>query len=242
MFWIFPIFCDFSAQALRKMGAFNKKRRHPRAVNNLEAEEEMPEKVSLRLVHLHDQVSNRLLFFTLTFFLTEICLSSSKGEWGRSLGDCSVLSPTDISLLWKPIVTSSGKPAQLDHCQVLRIRLFLQVIDLLLINDKYLVNLTSSDSWNWTRLTSARCWTPWSPHNWVSTVCSLSPALESWTSAGGQIQIQKILDDVKDYFVIGWADFALPWRTWSCTTAQVGLQLPPHLSDFHISLLWQYTG
>ena len=55
-------FCDFSAQALRKMGAFNKKRRHPRAVNNLEVVEEMPEKVSLKLVHIHDQVINRSHF------------------------------------------------------------------------------------------------------------------------------------------------------------------------------------
>ena len=46
----------------------------------------------------------------------------------------------------------------------------------------------------------------------------------------------------KIFSLAGWADFALPWRTWSCTTAQVGLQLLPHLWGFHISLLWQYTG
>ena len=43
-------------QALRKMGAFNKRRRHPRAAHNQEVEEEPQEKVSLQLVHLHDQV------------------------------------------------------------------------------------------------------------------------------------------------------------------------------------------
>ena len=123
-FWTFPVFCDFSAQALRKMGAFNKKRRHPRAVNNLEAEEELPEKVSLKLVHLHDLV-RPFTFTTLTFFLTEICLSPFIGKRGRSLGDCSVLSPTHISLSWKPLDTSFGKPAQMDHCQVLRIKCFL---------------------------------------------------------------------------------------------------------------------
>ena len=178
------------------MGAFNKKRRHPRAVNNLEAEEELPEKVSLQLGHLHDQVSNRSLFpLSLSFpkkfvyLSTKNNLSSFEGERGWSLGDCSVLSPAHITISWKPFATSFGKPASLDHCQVLKSRFFLPVIDLMLINDKYLVNLTSSDSWNWTRLTSTRCWTPWSPHNWVSTVCSLLPALASWTSAGEQVQI-----------------------------------------------------
>ena len=49
------------------MGAFNKRRRHPRAAHNQEVEraragynpdveEESQERVSLQLVHLHDQV------------------------------------------------------------------------------------------------------------------------------------------------------------------------------------------
>ena len=65
------------------MGAFNKKRRHPRAVNNLEAEEEMPEKVSLRLVHLHEQVSNRLLFsLSLSFSQKFVYLPLKESEEG----------------------------------------------------------------------------------------------------------------------------------------------------------------
>ena len=73
--------CDFSAQAIRKMGAFNKKRRHPRAVNNLE--EELPEKVSLQLVHLHDQVSIRLLFpLSLSFSQKFVYLPLKESEEG----------------------------------------------------------------------------------------------------------------------------------------------------------------
>ena len=55
------------------MGAFNKRRRHPRAAHNqevekakashnLEVEEEPEEKISLQLVHLHDQVILNLTY------------------------------------------------------------------------------------------------------------------------------------------------------------------------------------
>ena len=50
-------FIDIFVQALRKMGAFTKRRRHPRAAHNQEVEEESEDKVSLQLVHLHDQVT-----------------------------------------------------------------------------------------------------------------------------------------------------------------------------------------
>ena len=104
----------------------------------------MPEKVSLQLGHLHDQVSNRSLFpLSLSFpkkfvyLSTKNNLSSFEGERGWSLGDCSVLSPAHITISWEPFATSFGKPTSLDHCQVLKSSFFLSVIDLLLINDKY---------------------------------------------------------------------------------------------------------
>ena len=65
-------------QALRKMGAFNKRRKHPRAAQNPEVEEGSQEKVSLQLVHLHDQVN----FYIFTLSLSQTMPPTQESEDG----------------------------------------------------------------------------------------------------------------------------------------------------------------
>ena len=65
-------------QALRKMGAFNKRRKHPRAAQNPEVEEGFQEKVSLQLVHLHDQVN----FYISTLSLSQTMPPTQESEDG----------------------------------------------------------------------------------------------------------------------------------------------------------------